>query len=134
LGAPHLANDPRFATGKARSENRDILNEAIEAITRGKSSAEWIEKLNAEGVPCGPIYKMNEVFDDPQVKHLGIARKVPHKILGDVEVIGQAIELSRTPWSIRTATPEAGEHTDAVLTELGYGAADIEALRAKKVV
>ena len=85
-------------------------------------------------MPCGPIYKMNEVFADPQVKHLGIARKVHHKILGDVEVIGQAIELSRTPWSVRSATPEAGEHTDAVLAELGYGASDIEALRAKKVV
>jgi formyl-CoA transferase len=134
LGAPQLATDPRFATGKTRLENRDILNAAIEAITRGKTSAEWIEKLNAEGVPSGPIYKMNEVFDDPQVKHLGIARKVSHKVLGDVEVIGQAIELSRTPWSIRTASPEPGEHTDAVLTELGYGAADIDALRAKKVV
>ena len=68
LGAPHLAVDPRFATGKARSDNRDILNEAIEAITRGKTSAEWIDKLNAEGVPSGPIYKMNEVFEDPQPK------------------------------------------------------------------
>jgi len=134
LGAPGLATDPRFASGKSRLENRDILNEAIEAITRGKTSAEWIDKLNAEGVPSGPIYKMNEVFDDPQVKHLGIARKVSHKILGDVEVIGQAIELSRTPWSIRSATPEPGEHTDAVLTELGYGAADIAALHAKQVV
>jgi formyl-CoA transferase len=77
---------------------------------------------------------MNEVFADPQVKHLGIARTVAHKVLGDVEVIGQAIELSRTPWSIRSATPEPGEHTDAVLSELGYGAADIAALHAKKVV
>jgi crotonobetainyl-CoA:carnitine CoA-transferase CaiB-like acyl-CoA transferase len=134
LGAPQLAADPRFASGKARLENRDILNEAIEAITRGRTSAEWIEKLNGEGVPCGPIYKMNEVFDDPQVKHLGIARKVHHKTLGDVEVIGQAIELSRTPWSVRSATPELGEHTADVLAELGYGAADIDALRAKKVV
>ena len=85
-------------------------------------------------MPCGPIYKMNEVFDDPQVKHLGIARKVHHKTLGDVEVIGQAIELSRTPWSIRSATPEAGEHTDAVLAELGYSPAETASLRAKKVV
>ena len=85
-------------------------------------------------MPSGPIYKMNEVFDDPQVKHLGITRTVPHKVLGDVEVIGQAIELSRTPWSVRSATPEAGEHTDAVLAELGFGAEDIAALRAKKVV
>jgi crotonobetainyl-CoA:carnitine CoA-transferase CaiB-like acyl-CoA transferase len=134
LGAPELATDPRFGTGKARLENRDVLNGVIEKITRGKTSAEWIEKLNAEGVPSGPIYKMNEVFDDPQVKHLGIARKVAHKTLGDVEVIGQAIELSRTPWSIRSATPEAGEHTDAILGELGYGAAEIAVLREKKVV
>ncbi len=134
LGVPELASDPRFATGKARSDNRDILNETIEAITCGRTSAEWIEKLNAEGVPSGPIYKMNEVFADPQVKHLGIARKVHHNTLGDIEVIGQAIELSRTPWSIRSATPEAGEHTDAVLSELGYVPADVEALRAKKVV
>ncbi len=134
LGRPELATDPRFATGKSRSDKRDELNAIIEAITVNQTSAEWIEKLNAEGVPCGPIYKMNEVFDDPQVKHLGIARKVHHKTLGDVEVIGQAIELSRTPWSIRSATPEPGEHTEAVLAELGYAAADIAALRAKKVV
>ncbi len=134
LDAPHLGTDPRFATGKSRLENRDILNAEIETITRGKSSAAWIEKLNAEGVPSGPIYKMNEVFADPQVKHLGITRTVKHKVLGDVEVIGQAIELSRTPWSIRSATPEPGEHTDAVLTELGFGATEIAALHAKKVV
>ena len=134
IDAMHLANDPLYATGKARSDNRDALNAAIEAITVGKTSAAWIELLNEAGVPSGPIYKMNEVFDDPQVKHLGIARKIAHKTLGDVEVIGQAIELSRTPWSIRSPTPEAGEHTDAVLAELGYGSAEIADLRARKVV
>ena len=134
LGVPELGSDPRFATAKARSENRDILNAEIEKITRGKTSAEWIESLNAEGVPSGPIYKMNEVFADPQVKHLGIARKVTHKTLGEVEVIGQAIELSRTPWTIRSATPEAGEHTDIILGELGYSAEEIKALHAKKAV
>ena len=81
--------------------------------------------LNKAGVPSGPIYKMNEVFADPQVKHLAMTRTVPHKVLGDVEVVGQPIELSRTPWSIRSATPEAGEHTDAMLTELGYSAEEI---------
>jgi crotonobetainyl-CoA:carnitine CoA-transferase CaiB-like acyl-CoA transferase len=90
--------------------------------------------LNKAGVPSGPIYKMNEVFADPQVKHLGMTRKVPHKVLGEVEVVGQPIELSRTPWSVRTATPEAGEHSDAILAELGYSAAEIAALRAAKAV
>jgi crotonobetainyl-CoA:carnitine CoA-transferase CaiB-like acyl-CoA transferase len=134
LGADHLVADPLFATARARSDNRDTLNEAIEAITRGKTSAAWIEALNQAGVPSGPIYQMNEVFADPQVQHLGMTRIVPHKVLGDVEVIGQPIELSRTPWSIRGATPEQGEHTDSVLTELGYSVAEIAGLRAGKVV
>jgi crotonobetainyl-CoA:carnitine CoA-transferase CaiB-like acyl-CoA transferase len=134
LGAEHLAADPLYATGRVRSKNRDALNEAIEAITRGRTSADWIETLNKAGVPSGPIYKMNEVFADPQVKHLAMTRTVPHKVLGDVEVVGQPIELSRTPWSIRSATPEAGEHTDAVLAELGYGSDEIAKLRAGKVV
>ena len=134
LDAPDLATDPLYASGRGRSDNRDALNAAIEKITRNRTSADWIERLNAAGVPCGPIYKMNEVFADPQVKHLGITRTVPHKVLGDVEVIGQAIELSRTPWSIRSATPEPGEHTDAVLTELGYGSAEIADLRKRGVV
>jgi crotonobetainyl-CoA:carnitine CoA-transferase CaiB-like acyl-CoA transferase len=128
------AADPRYATGRARSENRDALNEAIGAITRHKTSAEWIEALNKAGVPSGPIYKMNEVFADAQVKHLAMTRVVPHKVLGDVEVIGQPIELSRTPWSIRSASPEPGEHTATVLSELGYSANEIAALRAGKVV
>ena len=134
LERPELAGDPRYATGKARSDNRDALNAEIEVITRGRTSADWIEALNKAGVPSGPIYKMNEVFDDPQVRHLGITRTVQHPVLGNVEVIGQAIELSRTPWSVRSATPEAGEHTDAVLGDLGYSAGDIAGLRAKKVV
>jgi len=77
---------------------------------------------------------MNEVFADPQVKHLAMTRTVPHKVLGDVEVIGQPIELSRTPWSIRSATPEPGEHTDTVLTELGYSTDEIAKLHNDKVV
>src|SRR5262249_24020661 len=97
-------------------------------------TAEWIERLNEAGVPCGPIYKMNEVFADPQVQHLNITRHVQHGALGDVEVVGQAVELSRTPWSVRTATPEPGEHTDAVLRELGSGAAEIAGLRERHVI
>ena len=134
LGAEHLATDPAYATDKARSDNRRALNAAIEAVTKTRTSAEWIDLLNKAGVPGGPIYKMDEVFADPQVRHLNITRKVKHKVLGEVEVVGQPIDLSRSKWEIRTATPEAGEHTDAVLGELGFDAAAIAGLRTRKVV
>jgi crotonobetainyl-CoA:carnitine CoA-transferase CaiB-like acyl-CoA transferase len=134
LDADHLANDPAYASGRSRLENRDALNEAIGAITRNRTSAEWIDALNKAGVPSGPIYKMNEVFADAQVKHLNMTRKVPHKVLGDVEVVGQPINLSRTPWAIHSATPEPGEHTDTILSELGYNEADIGKLRRDKIV
>jgi len=134
VGAEHLASDPNYSSGRARLKNRDQLNAKIEEITRTKSSAEWIDILNAAGVPCGPIYKMNEVFADPQVQHIGIARGVEHPSLGRVELVGQAVELSRTPWVLRSATPEKGSHTDEVLTSLGYDAATIASLREKKVI
>jgi formyl-CoA transferase len=134
LGVPQMAAKPDYDTDDKRSKNRRRLNAEIEAITRTKTSTAWIDLLNGASVPCGPIYKMDEVFADPQVRHLNIARRVAHKTLGEVEVIGQAVELSRTKWEIRSATPEQGEHTDAILGELGYDAAAIARLRAAKVV
>jgi formyl-CoA transferase len=134
LGTPGLADHADYATDKLRSANRKGLNAEIEAVTRGKSSAEWIAALNKAGVPSGPIYTMDEVFADEQVRHLNLTRTVHHGALGDVEVIGQPIELSRSKWEIRSPTPEAGEHTDAILGELGYDAAAIAGLRARKVV
>ena len=134
LDAPELASDPAFATNADRSKNRARLNELIGAITRKRTTVAWIDLLNKAGVPCGPIYSIDQVFADPQVQHLNITRHVQHKVLGDVEVVGQAVELSRTPWSVRRATPEPGEHTDAILRELGYGDAEIAGLRERKVV
>jgi crotonobetainyl-CoA:carnitine CoA-transferase CaiB-like acyl-CoA transferase len=131
---PDLAEHPDYKTGRSRSDNRKALNAAIEAITKNHSSAEWVERLNKAGVPAGPIYKMDEVFADPQVKHLGIAQKVHHKELGDIELVGQAVTLSRTPSRLKTASPDAGEHTDAILGELGYSAGDIARLREKQVI
>jgi formyl-CoA transferase len=134
LGMPHLVTDPDYADDKQRLKNRDKLNAVIEEITKTRSSAEWIETLNRAGVPSGPIYRMNEVFADPQVEHLGIAQAVQHSKLGRMELVGQAVTLSRTPSKLETASPERGEHTDAVLRGLGYDADAIARLRAKGVV
>ncbi len=134
LGADALAKDPAYADDKSRLKNRDRLNAAIEEITKTKTSAEWIKLINEAGVPSGPIYRMDEVFADPQVKHLGIAQAVDHPTLGRIELVGQAVTLSRTPSKLHGATPERGEHTDAILRKLGYDDAQIASLRSKGVV
>jgi formyl-CoA transferase len=134
LGIEDAIDDPVFASAKARSVNRHALNAKIEAMTKTDTSASWVERLNKAEVPAGPIYKMDEVFADPQVQHLGMAATVEHPKLGPIKIVGQPIKLSRTPASVHTATAELGEHTDVVLGELGYGAADIAGLREKGIV
>jgi formyl-CoA transferase len=134
LDLEHLQTDPRFATDADRSANRKAINEIISKTTKQKSSREWIDILNAAGVPSGPINKMDEVFRDPQVQHLGMAAAVSHAKLGDVEVVNQPIKLSRTPNKMVNATPEKGEHTEEVLKEYGFAAADIEEFRRAGIV
>ena len=129
LGDPALGTDPRFATPQARSDNRDVINARIESVTVTNSSDEWVAILNEAGVPSGPIYTIDQVFADPQVQHLGIAQGVENAVLGPQRVIGQAVDLSRTPSAIRMATPELGEHTDEILGALGYAPEEIFSLR-----
>jgi crotonobetainyl-CoA:carnitine CoA-transferase CaiB-like acyl-CoA transferase len=134
LGDPELGSDPRFADGAARSQNRDAINARIEAVTATRSSTEWVEILNEAGVPCGPIYSIDQVFADPQVQHLKMAQPVEHAVLGHQDLVGQAIELSRTPSEIRRASPELGEHTDEVLRQLGLDQTEIDGLRASGAI
>jgi len=134
LGKPEWATDPRYVNGDARSAHRDPLNAEIEAVTRTNSTAHWVEALNAAGVPCGPIYRIDEVFADAQVQHVGIAQTLNGGNRGDVAYVGQPIDLSRTPSSIATHPPAIGEHTDDVLRDLGLDAAAIADLRARHVI
>ena len=134
LGDEDLITDPDYATGQARSDNRDALNERLKALTRKKSSAVWVKILNQAGVPCGPIYDIDEMFDDPQVKHLGMAAPITHSTLGPIEIVSQAASLSRTPFRIHSATPELGEHTDEILDGLGIKAADVSSLKERGIV
>jgi formyl-CoA transferase len=134
LGLSHLLDDPRFAKDSARSKNRAEINQLISEVTRQQSSSELIAKLNKAGVPCGPINRMDEVFADPQVQHLGMAAPVHHGSLGDIAVVNQPVKLSRTPSHIAHPTPEKGEHTEEVLRQYGYDDTSIADFRARKIV
>ena len=134
LGLNHLPGNPRFADDAARSTNRVALNQAIAEVTKQRSSADLIEALNKAGVPCGPINRMDEVFADPQVQHLGMAAPVHHGALGDIALVNQAVKLSRTPSHIAHPTPEKGEHTAEILKEYGYDDKSIAEFRARKIV
>jgi formyl-CoA transferase len=134
LGLNHLLEDLRFADDAARSNNRLAINKLISEVTRQYSSGDLIAKLNKAGVPCGPINRMDEVFADPQVQHLGMAAPVQHGSLGDIAVVNQPVKLSRTPSQMVRPTPEKGEHTDEVLKEYGYDDKSIAAFHARKIV
>lgn len=135
LGAAALIDHPEHATPALRSQHRKALNERIADVTRTETSAHWIAALNKAGVPCGPINTIDKTFAEPQVRHLGIARPIKHPKLGDIEVVGQPINLSDFPQpEALQPTPDLGQHTDDVLSGLGYDAAAIAALKSGGVV
>jgi crotonobetainyl-CoA:carnitine CoA-transferase CaiB-like acyl-CoA transferase len=134
LGAPELVKNPDYIDGAARSKNRDPLDVEINKRLVGKTSNEWVEIMNDAGVPCGPIYNIDQMFADPQVKHLGIAQSVTKKDKSKMYLVSQGVTLSRTPSKLVARPPELGEHTDSVLKEFGFSKRDIAALHAAKAV
>ena len=135
LGLEELLDDPDYANNTLRSQNRAALNARIAEVTPSRTSAEWIAVLNEAGVPCGPINTIDATFADPQVEALGIARPLAHPLLGNIHVVGQAINLARTPQPPgHRPTPELGEHTDEILRGLGMDDDAIRGLRDSGVV
>ncbi len=134
IKAEALLQKADYRTTAARSKNRDALNAEIETYLKDHTSAEWVERFNKAGVPCGPIYSIDQVFADPQVRHLGIAQSVAGKDKRAVRLVGQPVSLSRTPSRLAAPPPRLGEHTDAVLREFGFSARAIAALHKAKAV
>jgi formyl-CoA transferase len=108
--------------------------QVIMPVTRQKPSAEWIKLLNDAGVPCGPIYKINESFADPQVQHLEMAQPVHSPGLGDLTILGHPVSWGDKRLPLRSAAPELGEHNEEILTSLGYTKEHIADLSQRGVI
>jgi len=134
IGRPELVEDPQFKTAEGRAKNRKALNQVMTDSLAARTSSEWVAIFNKAGVPCGPIYRMDQVFADPQVQHMQVRAEVTHRQLGQLGLISQPVKLSRTPAKLVRATPERGEHTDEVLREAGYDDAAIADLRKNGII
>ena len=134
IGAPELLERPEYKTSPARSEHRDALNEEMNKLTQTRSTSDWVRDLNAAGVPCGPIYSIDEMFADEQVKHLSMAKDVPNELGRELKLVAQPFTLSRTPSKMAVRPPEFGEHTDEILSEFNFSSDEIAILRQNKTI
>lgn len=129
-----LIGDPRFASRKHRTDRHDEIVKLLRAQFCKKTRAYWLSRLDANGIPNAPINTIDEVFDNPQVKHLGIPRQITHPTMGTSNLVGSPINMSGTPPKFFRPAPLLGEHTREILEQLGYGAAAISELRNSGVV
>jgi len=120
LGHPEWKEKEEWSTQGGRQKDRKNINDSIMAITKTKPTEYWMKAFEEAGIPCGPIYTIDQVFADPQVKHLGIASPVVHPRLGTIELVGSPINFFGVEKKIRTATPDGGQHTDEIMEHLGY--------------
>ncbi len=134
VGRPEWANDPRFRDRKGRIENHDALEKTLQEIFRDGSRKEWLQRLQEKDVPAAPLSTLDEVFQDPQVRLYGFPNEIEHPKMGKVKMVGNAVDLSRTPPRIDRPPPVLGEHTEEILSSLAYDAAAIAALRRKSVI
>ena len=133
LGAPEWVTDARYHDKMGRSVNRDALNAEINRRLAAQDRAHWIELLNAGGVACGLINNLQEVFEEPQIQHLGMVKDVVSSRQGAQKMVGQPMQLERTPSTIARAAPRRGEHTEEVLGELGLNAGDLVRMKSEGV-
>jgi crotonobetainyl-CoA:carnitine CoA-transferase CaiB-like acyl-CoA transferase len=133
LGAPEWITDPRYHDKPSRSVNRDSLNAEINSRLALQDRAYWIKQLNEGGVACGLINDMREVFEEPQIQHLGMVKEVISKWQGPQKLVGQPVQLERTPSTIARAAPRRGEHSEEVLLELGIAAGDLARMKSTGV-
>jgi crotonobetainyl-CoA:carnitine CoA-transferase CaiB-like acyl-CoA transferase len=130
-----IERDERFATNASRVSHRDAIIKLLEPILSSRMTNEWIARLEAANVPCGPINRIDQVFADPQAIARGLTVSLKHSGAGPIDLVASPLRLSRTPPEYRNAPPLLGEHTDEVLTEiLGLAPAEIEALRSNNIV
>mgnify|MGYP000709318272 CR=1 FL=1 len=136
LGLESLITEPGLSSDPERVKQRARVNQCVGDVIRTRSTAHWTEVLLKAGVPCGPIYSVDHMFEDPQVRHLGMAQAMHHPELGDIEVVALPMQFSRHPRAgiPMRAAPEQGDQTDAILTGLGYSPEQIAQLRAQFVV
>jgi crotonobetainyl-CoA:carnitine CoA-transferase CaiB-like acyl-CoA transferase len=134
IDRPDWLEKPEWKTQRDRSKARREINAELSEITKTKPSAYWIELLESVGIPCGPIYTIDQVFADPQVQHLRMARPMESPVLGTKDVVASAINISGFSKDIRLATPEASSSTDEVLRSIGYSAAEIVDMREKGAI
>ena len=133
LGAPEWITDARYHDKPSRSVNRETLNAEINKRLAGHDRAHWIKQFNEGGVACGVINDMREVFEEPQVQHLGMVKDVVSKWHGGQRLVGQPVQLERTPSTVARAAPRRGEHSEEILLELGLSPDDLARMKSSGV-
>ena len=135
MGRPELATDPRFVTTPDRVRRRDELTAELNEIFKTRNALDWVEALDAAGVPCGPIYNIEQMLQDPQIQHRGVEVHQDHPLGSQVRTIANPIKFSETPVTANLPPPMQGQHTKEVLADLLHmDDAQLEALRAAKVI